>query len=120
MRINSSIFEAYLKCPMKCWLRSIGEPSCGNTYAEWVKTQNDFYRAAELKRRFARLRSDETAFSPDIGNARTAKWRIASNVAVKVPTDFGGLESELHAVELAPSKFDGGPVEFIPIPLGLW
>jgi hypothetical protein len=46
MKITPDVFEAYLKCPTKCWLRSSGEPSAGNTYSEWVKTQNDSYRRA--------------------------------------------------------------------------
>ena len=37
MKITPDVFEAYLKCPTKCWLRSTGEPSAGATYPEWVK-----------------------------------------------------------------------------------
>jgi CRISPR/Cas system-associated exonuclease Cas4 (RecB family) len=45
MKITPDLFEAYLKCPTKCWLRATAEPSAGNTYAEWVKAQSDSYRA---------------------------------------------------------------------------
>jgi hypothetical protein len=44
MKITPALFEAYLKCPTKCWLRSTGEPSSGGSYPEWVKAQNDSYR----------------------------------------------------------------------------
>ena len=50
MKINPDVFEAYLKCPTKCWLRSTGEISAGNTYSEWVKAQNDSYRVNETQR----------------------------------------------------------------------
>jgi hypothetical protein len=44
MKITPGLFEAYLKCPTKCWLRATGERSAGNIYSEWVKEQNDSYR----------------------------------------------------------------------------
>ena len=50
MKITPDVFEAYLKCPTKCWLRSTGEISAGNTYSEWVKAQNDSYRVSETRR----------------------------------------------------------------------
>ena len=50
MKITSAVFEAYLKCPTKCWLRASGEPTSGNTYAEWVKAQNASYRETETAR----------------------------------------------------------------------
>jgi hypothetical protein len=40
MTITPSLFDAFLKCLTKCWLRATGEPPSGNAYAEWVKTQN--------------------------------------------------------------------------------
>ena len=61
MKITANIFEAYLKCPTKCWLRTTGERFSGDAYAEWVKTQDDFYRATETERLFARLPNDEIA-----------------------------------------------------------
>jgi CRISPR/Cas system-associated exonuclease Cas4 (RecB family) len=67
MKITSDVFEAYLKCPTKCWLRSTGEPSAGNTYSEWVKAQNDSYRTTGTERLLAEFPKDEVLFSPDIG-----------------------------------------------------
>jgi hypothetical protein len=49
MKITSSVFEAHLKCPTKCWLRAAGEPFSGNTYAEGVQTQNDGAPHAKLR-----------------------------------------------------------------------
>jgi hypothetical protein len=39
MPITSDLFEAYLKCPTKCFLRSLGETGTNNSYANWVRTQ---------------------------------------------------------------------------------
>jgi len=44
MTITPHLFEAYLKCPTKCFLRSLGETGAGNPYADWVCAQNTFFR----------------------------------------------------------------------------
>ena len=43
MIVSSPLFEAYLECATKCWLRARAEPSAGNTYAEWARLQNETY-----------------------------------------------------------------------------
>jgi hypothetical protein len=78
MKINSNIFAAYLKCPTKCWLRAKGERLSGNTYAEWVATQNAFYRATGIERLVARFPNHEIAFSPSAANVQAAKWLVSS------------------------------------------
>ena len=50
MKITSSLFHAYVKCPTKCWLRFTGEPPAVNAYAEWVQSQNESYRNAAIER----------------------------------------------------------------------
>jgi hypothetical protein len=45
MKITPDLFEAFSKCPTKCWLLAAGEQSSGNVYAELVKLQNSSYRA---------------------------------------------------------------------------
>ena len=37
MIVSLPLFEAYLECRTKCWLRSRAEPSTGNLYAEWCQ-----------------------------------------------------------------------------------
>ncbi len=115
MKITSDVFEAYLKCPTKCWLRATGEPSAGNTYPEWVKAQNDSYRTAETERLIAESPNNGVARSPAMENVMAAKWRLASSVAVQAQTNCCVLESELHAMERVPAEHQGKPAEFIPI-----
>ena len=64
MRITSHLFEAFLKCPTKCWLRASGESASGNTYAEWVQTQNESYRAAETERLLTQASTSELKAPP--------------------------------------------------------
>jgi predicted RecB family nuclease len=113
--ITAKIFDAYLKCPTKCWLLTAGEQFSGNTYAEWVKTENDFYRATETELLVAPLPNDEMAFSPSTAKVQAANWRVAFSLTVQVPTEYCILESVLHAVERVPSPKEGNPTDFIPI-----
>ncbi len=50
MNITSNLFEAYLKCPTKCFLRSRGEAGAGNEYANWVRVQTELYRNDRITR----------------------------------------------------------------------
>ena len=83
MPISPIVFEAYLKCPTKCFLRSRGEAGLENSYAGWVRSQNELYRTSKmgvssawinLRRRLvgvdsyvlplARISDGETLFAP--------------------------------------------------------
>ena len=115
MKITPGVFEAYRKCPTKCWLRATGELSAGNAYAEWVKAKNDSYRTTETERLFASSPSDEVVRSPGMETVKVAKWRLASSLAVQAKMDSCALESELHAVDRLPAEGRGKPAQFIPI-----
>ena len=53
MIVSSQLFEAYIECATKCWLRSRAEPAAGNVYAEWARAQNEAYRQDGLKKLLA-------------------------------------------------------------------
>jgi hypothetical protein len=97
MKITPGLFEAYLKCPTKCWLRATGERSAGNSYSEWVNAQNDSYRLTGTPRLVAAFRNDEVLLSRDIENFKVAKWRLAFNFVARAQMDCCTLESEIHA-----------------------
>ena len=147
MTLTSLHFEAFLKCPTKCWLQFTCEPPTGNPYAEWVQTKTESYRAAAAKRLTANLPADECAtlcssrreeahYSPE--TLKNRKWRLAVDIPVR--TEFGGsrgneaqtsppensqslltsaatIETCLHAVERIPSAGRGQPAQFVPIRL---
>ena len=50
MTITPSLFEAYLKCPTKCFLRSLGETSTGNECADFDRAQQTSYQTEGIKR----------------------------------------------------------------------
>jgi predicted RecB family nuclease len=115
MKITPDVFDAYLKCPTKCWLRATGDLSVGNGYTKWVKEQNASYRATETERLVAKLANDEVAPSPAMKDAQSANWRLATRLALELKLDDCILETEIHAVEHTPSKSKSKPAEFIPI-----
>ena len=111
MKITSYLFEAYLKCPTKCFLRSLGEVDRGNAYANWVKTRNESYRHEGLKHLMEGALRDECVISPpDAGYLKTAKWRLAVDLVARTKT----LESSIHAVERLPSEGPGQAITVHP------
>src|SRR5882724_6182424 len=115
MKITSDLFHTFLKCPTKCWLRATSEFATGNYYSEWVKAQHYTYRTTEVARLVAGSPKNEIAHSPDFKDVKTAKWRLAVNLATDAEMDSNVLESELHAVQLVPAKGRGHSAHLIPI-----
>ena len=108
MRISSDLFNAFLKCSTKCWLRASGEPPSGGAYAEWVKSKNRSYHATEIERLLSEPKN-EVAVSPPPENLKAAQWHLAANLSVRAQMKTGVLESEIHAVERVPSVGRGRP-----------
>lgn len=111
MKITAEIFDAYLKCQTKCWLRAKDEPFDGNTYSEWVKARNESYRTIQTERLIAELSDDQVARSPARETLMVAKWRLATCPIARTRN----LETSSHAVEHIPSKGRGQSAQFIPI-----
>ena len=111
MVISSPVFEAFLECRTKCWLRSCAEPNAGNAYADWARAQNNAYYEAGRDRLFAMRPESDRAIAPPISKyPEDAKWRLAVDVHLQT----NNLESRLHAVERIPPEGRGGCVQFVP------
>lgn len=118
MTITPLLFEAFLKCPTKCWLRSKGERSPGGTYADWVQAHNESYRADAVRRLTANLSVAKSAVAPPVETLKLAQWRFATDVTAASATNAEPKhsgESRLHAVERTPSYGRGKPALFVPI-----
>ncbi|MFH0960715.1 MAG: TM0106 family RecB-like putative nuclease, partial [Pseudomonadota bacterium] len=115
MKITPDLFEAFSKCPTKCWLLGAGEPISGNAYAEWVKLQNTSYRATATERLFSEIPIDKSALSPSEENLKADKWCLAASLVVQAQMNPYVLASNIHAMERVPSGGQGKPTQFIPI-----
>jgi predicted RecB family nuclease len=111
MNITSNLFEAYLKCPTKCFLRSRGEAGAGNEYADWVRVQTELYRNDRIK---------------DLKTIAARDGRIITAALTEVPkvteqeyvfnfvAEAVNLESHIDFIERTPPKDPDKPAQFIP------
>ncbi|MBI5049594.1 MAG: TM0106 family RecB-like putative nuclease, partial [Nitrospirae bacterium] len=112
MNITSYLFEAYLQCPTKCFLRSVGETGHGNAYVDWIKTQNGMYRKTGVKRLMEEYSQGESIIGLlETNDLKAAKWWLAVDFVARTHD----LESTIHAVERISSEDPGKPIQFIPI-----
>jgi len=111
MIITSSLFEAYLECDTKCWLRAHAEPGKGNEYAEWARLKSEAYREDGRRRWLATFPENGRAIAPLVSvHAKDLTWRVATDMRLQA----NGLESRLQAVEKMPSEGRAKPAQFIP------
>src|SRR5215471_15990014 len=104
MTITSRLFEAFLKCPTKCFLRSLNETATGNEYADWVRTQQACYRSDGIQSLRQGVIPDERITGPLHANyGKPASWRLAIDCLASAQN----LESTIHAVEQVPSEARG-------------
>lgn len=112
MTVTSRLFEAYLKCPTKCFLWSRGEMGTSNAYAEWAQVQNISYRSEGIKLLKDGVASNECVVGPlDGSDLKAAKWRLA--IESKVYAE--NIESAIDAVERAPRDAPGKAAQLVPI-----
>jgi hypothetical protein len=99
------LVEAFLKCPTKCFLRSLGETGVGNTYADWVCAQSTAYQR-EGSTRLKGGANGECVTGPlDRKKLKSATWRMTTESKVCAQN----LACTLHAVERVPSDNPGTP-----------
>jgi len=111
MTITTYLFEAFLRCPTKCYLRSLGETGTENAYAEWVRARNETYENEGIKRLIGEHPEGECICRPpDLENLKRVKWQVAVNLSVQTQD----LESIIQAVERVSSDGQGKPAQFIP------
>lgn len=112
MDITSILFEAYLKCPTKCFLLSRGEAGGGNEYAEWDRTQTESYRNSQIKDLIIVAGRDGQVITTSLTeNPKVAVRGYAFNIGARAQN----LASHIHAVERNPEKQPSKPVQFISI-----
>jgi predicted RecB family nuclease len=109
MEPNSQLFEAYLKCPTKCWRRSRGETGEGNAYAEWVRAQNESYRAEGVRRLQDTVPEGERIVAPATENLKAAKWRLAVDLVAQASAPTGSGSVSLP--ERTPGGTPGQPAD---------
>ena len=81
MIITNLIFEAYLNCPLKCFLLSTNARGATDSYDRWVGMENASYRHTLEKRFAAEIPPSECLIHPEaIKNVKAAKWQLVLGV----------------------------------------
>jgi predicted RecB family nuclease len=111
MSITSSLFEAYLNCPTKCFLQSIGESSAVNAYDNWEKTNREKYRNQGILLLKSRFPPNCVTVSSDVAALKTAECHLALNFVARTQD----LEANIHAVEKIGTDEKGNLALFTPI-----
>ncbi len=112
MDITTGLMQAYLKCPTKCYLRARDEVGTGNAYADWVRTQSDFFRSEGIKRMVAGVAPGKCiGGTPTMETLRSAQWQLATDFVARSEN----LQCSCHAVERNPPAGRGRAAQLIPI-----
>lgn len=113
LKVTAQLFEAYLKCPTKCFLQFKGEAGARTTYAEWLRAQEEAYLDKHVKRLMQGAASHEhVLLDPSITvNLKAVKWLFG--VGVKTCTQ--NLETVIQVMERLPSMKRRQAVQVIPI-----
>src|SRR5215831_3004075 len=110
MVVTSPLFEAYLECKTKCWLRARAEPGTGNTYADWVRLKNETYYEDGRRHLLTRFPENRHAIEPALSkHGKDWMWHVATDVRLQT----NSLESRLQAIEKVPSE-RAKPAQLIP------
>jgi hypothetical protein len=81
MIISAPIFEAYLKCPSKCWFLFFDKEGDANIYSDFIRNQNNAYRAAGIERLIVKIQPSECVIKPSVPlNIKTAAWLLAVDI----------------------------------------
>jgi predicted RecB family nuclease len=111
MTVTAHLLEAYLNCPTKCFLLSIGEAPDDNPYANYLDARKESYRKDALAHLTTVAPIDNQINSPlCTEDLETGNWRLAVDLVSRAED----LESRIHAVERVPPE-DLGPARFIPL-----
>jgi hypothetical protein len=92
--ITSDLLEAYLACPMKCYLQSNGAKCSENTFAALYQTQKDSYRHASIRRLEADLSQRSTRDQIEPRRFNKARWQFALHQVF----DVDDLSANIHAI----------------------
>jgi predicted RecB family nuclease len=114
VKITVDLFNAYLRCPTKCWLRSGGEPRGTSSWADWAQSNGLIYRREGIKQLVGDIPSVEAG---EPKSWKAAGWLFAVDVTVQAfsPSDSYTLESLIDAVKRVSPPGRAKVDKFIPV-----
>ena len=112
IRITSQLFDAFLKCPAKCFLQSRGATGQRNSFAEWARIHEQTYLDNYIENMTRNATSDEYVLGPAVmGDLKMAKW----NIGVRLMVQTQKLETIVEVMERVPSSNRSHSIQIIPV-----
>ena len=111
MAISSDIFESYLQCATKGWLRANNEVGGDNLYPSWQKQRFEAYRSEGISRWTGKLQQSEIVVNPVSVNKKTALWKCA----VDCNAACSDKSSRIQIVERIEANDPEKRVQFVPV-----
>ena len=109
--ITSKLFEAFLACPTKCYLQSIGEVAPGNDYAIWQEARSESYRLNGIQQLLADNSKKICAVPADPCHWRRESWHFALAPFVRMQD----IEATPHAVRRLSPRQTAKSIAFVPV-----
>jgi predicted RecB family nuclease len=113
--ITSGLFEAFGKCPTKCYRLFKGEKGLGNVFADWLMDQQISYRDEGFKRLIANSKIKQFNAGPlDNTDLKNGQWQFALNCLVSARSWESHLDAIERSAQSKPEKsFLLVPVHFV-------
>jgi len=109
--ITSQLVEAYLDCPTKCFLRSMGDVATGNAFATWNHTRSEAYYLDGVRRLTADQTHEPGSCSVEPGRWKSEDWLFARSQCVSAKN----LATSPHVVQQIPSEGTSKASQLVPI-----
>jgi len=115
MPVTREVFEAFLKCPTKSYLRSKNVVGVYSEFGEWQQHVQERFKQAACRQFCSSVPEDELHVgTPPLRALEDRRYHVITDYAVDRPS----IQSRLHALKLARSDNDVGgpyiPIRFIP------
>lgn len=111
MAVTSQLFEAYLDCPTKCFLRSMGEVVTGNAFATWNHARSEAYQLDGVRRLTADQPHEFGSHSIESGRWKSAFWLFGCSQGVSAHN----MATTLHVVQRIPPEGTSKASQLVPI-----
>ena len=109
--VTSCLLEAFLACPMKCYLLSKGEIAVGSDYTNWVATRTESYRSEGIHKVTAGHPHELGSDSLELGRRTNASWHFAIDQIVRIQD----WEASLQVVQRVPLEGTNSSAKLVPI-----
>src|SRR5262249_4100748 len=115
MSITQEVFEAFLKCPTKSYLRSKNVVGAYSEFGEWQQRVQERFKQTACRQLHSTVPEDELHVgTPPLRALEDRRYHVIIDYAVDLPS----IQSRLHALKLAPSHNGVGcpyiPIRFVP------